>query len=98
MTVARIGVRAQGHYGNIQPYGHIAYATRDGDDLNVSTSLGGLLPGTTPVTGGDQDYIDLGLGVAIDMGPSGRFLAEYRGALSDDYTRNTARLAYEVRF
>ena len=98
VTVARIGVRAQGHYGNIQPYGHIAYATRDGDDLNVSTSLGGLLPGTTPVTGGDQDYIDLGLGVAIDMGPSGRFLAEYRGALSDDYTRNTARLAYEVRF
>jgi uncharacterized protein YhjY with autotransporter beta-barrel domain len=98
MTVARLGMRARGAYGNLRPYGHLAWATRNGDDLDVGTSLGGLLPGSTQVAGADDDWLDVGLGLVVDAGKSGQLRAEYRGAYSDDYTRNTARLSYEIRF
>lgn len=98
MTVARLGVRARGAFGNLRPYGHLAWATRNGDDIDVGTSLGGLLPGSTQVAGADDDWLDLGLGLVVDAGKSGQLRAEYRGAYSDDYTRNTARLSYEIRF
>lgn len=109
IVVGRIGLRGAHEIVSANTttriYGHAAFASRSGDDITVTTAFnGGALPSmNTPVDGMDEEWLDVGAGVSMQLanGSMGgtRIGAEYRGAFSsNDYQNHRGRLFVEIAF
>ncbi len=103
--IGRFGYQIEGQFDmggrSVQPYGRVAYADEDRDNITSvragSNTMNGhfVLPGFIPT----KNWVEADLGVNVVVNDSTQVSVSYRGHLSDDtQDRNSLNLGFRMSF